>query len=132
MEINITKFFKETAARDYSASAQELGQNAGTITWNNAVEDSPEYFMLDDDDKREAFRKFVEASGGWSESEINAWDDYQLNALLLQWIAGDIREADLDQVCPDWAAYEEDSREGNIAGRVFLDEGGEIYFYIDS
>jgi hypothetical protein len=59
VELNITKFFNEAAPMDYSASAMELGQDAGLITWSHAVEDAADYNLLPTDEAREAFRQYV-------------------------------------------------------------------------
>ena len=40
MQINITRFFNEACPRDYSASAAEIGENAGADTWRAACDDS--------------------------------------------------------------------------------------------
>jgi hypothetical protein len=131
MELEITRLFQEIAPMDYSASAAELGQSAGRITWGHAVEDAPDFMPLDDDEKRDAFRAFVRSSGGWSAEEIAAWSDVELNALCLQWIAGDMREGDIsaDSTPEDWAEYERRASEGQCAGRIFRADDGKVYFY---
>lgn len=140
-EIDITAFFVEDAApRDYSASAAELGQDAGAITWRHALEDSEEdgeLFFLKDEESRAAFRDYVRGFGAWEDEEINAWDNRELNALFLQMVAGDIREADElfgNEAAPygiDWPAYESADC---TAGRLFLADVGEaagrVFFYI--
>lgn len=125
MELNITKFFNEVCPRDYSASVAEIGANAGADTWRAACDDSADYMILDNDEKREAFRDFVRDSGGWNKEEIYSWSNLELNALLLQWIAGDIREAGLDDGV-DW----EDYNKSENAGRLFKGTDNEVYFYI--
>lgn len=133
MEINITRFFNDCAPRDYSASMAELGPDAGRITWSHSVEDSPEYFLLDDEDKREAFRSFVKSSGGWSETEIRAWSDIELNALFIQWIAGDMRELGIDNpINVDWGEVERVQSEGLAPSNIFKGIDGEIYFYAEA
>ena len=68
MEINITKLFYslvyEDNARRLSASAFELGDNAEVITWNKSKEEAKSWNLLDTDEAKEAFREFVESSGG--------------------------------------------------------------------
>lgn len=119
---------------DYSASCAEIGQSAGLDTWHAACDDSADFPILDTEEKREAFRVFVVNSGGWTESEVSAWSDLELNALCLQWIAGAIREACSD--CKgsvagfDWEAYEAGSSEGLYPSRLFRADDGSIYFDI--
>ena len=130
MELNITRFFKEASPMDYSASVAEIGNDAARSTWQAAVDDSDDYPMLDSDEKREEFRRYVKGFGAWTEDEIRAWSDQELNALLIQMIAGDIREAKLDTDNPDWEQYEKDSEAGRVAGRIFKGSDSEIYYYI--
>ena len=103
MEIEITSL----ASSDQFAlshSAAEGGQNSGRETWQAslaAAEDTP---LLDTPEKLEAMRDFALSSGGWNEEEVAAWSAQEVNALFLQWIAGDCRE------CPailDGVSFEE-------------------------
>jgi hypothetical protein len=128
MELNITQFFRDAAPMDYSASRAELGNDAGPSTWRAAVDDSPDYMLLDTDDKRDAFRAHVREFGAWSQEDIAAWSDVELNALLLQMIAGDMRESDLDNdpSDDDWRAYENSVN----AGRIYRGDDGDVYYYI--
>jgi hypothetical protein len=130
MELNITHFFTDAAPMDYSASVAEIGNDAGRSTWQAACEDSSDYPMLDSDEKREAFRAYVKGFGAWSHDEIAAWSDSELNALLIQMIAGDIREASLDTEDPDWEQYQQDSEAGRISGNIFKGTDAQIYYYI--
>lgn len=135
MEINITKLFNSIEPAYYSASRAELGDNAGQITWQNAKdraeEDQP--LILETEEQKEAFRCFVENSGGWTREEIDAWNDTELNALCLQWIAGDMREADLHAGMDDgdWLNYQNLVENGQVAGNIFggpLSADGQVYF----
>lgn len=130
MEINITTFFNNAAPMDYSASVAEIGRNAGADTWNAAKEDAPDYLMLDDADKLDAFRAYVKGFGAWDDAEIAAWSDIEVNALFLQMVSGDMREAGLDAPSPDWEQYEIDSQKGLCAGNIFKGDDGQVYFYI--
>lgn len=135
MELKITSFFMQAAPMDYSASMAEIGQDAGRATWNAAIEDAPEYNILDTDEKRAAFREFVKASGGWEDEEVEFWTEQELNALLLQWVAGDMREPVGFELGPDatdetWKAYEQQAEAGQVSGRLFKGTDGEIYFCI--
>ncbi len=44
------------------------------------------------DETRDEVRSFVQSWGAWGEEEINGLTDTELNALLIQFIAGDYRE----------------------------------------
>lgn len=132
MELNITKFFNEAEPWNYSGSVAERGQDAGKITWNNAMEAVTEHMLLDTSEKVEALRDHTRGFGAWEDAEIDAWTPQQCNALLIQIISGDIREVpDMDQSNWDWDAYEEMSQQGTIGGRMFKgDPDGEIYYYL--
>lgn len=127
MEIDITDFFNQCAPMDYSASRAELGDSAGADTWRAACDDAPDYNMLDTDEKRQAFRDHIDGYGAWSDNEITAFSDLELNALLMQFIAGYIREADLDGTATDWEAYESDD---NLAHNIGLGYDGRVYYYL--
>lgn len=131
MELNITKFFSEACPKDYSASVAEIGNNAGVATYQAAKDDSEEFFMLDTEEKKGAFREHVKGFGAWEAEEIAAWNDTELNALLIQMISGDIREGDLDDFEPDWEDYEKRSEAGNVSGRLFKGDDGQVYYLID-
>lgn len=130
MELNITKFFNEACPKDYSASVAEIGNNAGADTWRAACDDSEEYLLLDNDEKREAFRQFIDGYGAWNGQEIAAMTDTDLNALLLQFISGDIREFIGDKW--DWSEYEKQCSEGNASSRLGIGTDNEVYYYIGS
>ena len=128
MDLNITKVFNAIAPRDYSASVAEIGASAGA-----AIDDSPDFMLLDTDDKREAFKRLVRGYGAWSDAEIAAWSDVELNALLLQMIAADMREGDLSAgvTAAGWARYLEASEAGEVSGAIFVTDG-EIYYFLGS
>ena len=134
MELDITRFFQEACPMDYSASRAELGQNAGKITWNQAIEDAPEYNILPDDAAREAFRDHVKGFGAWGDDEIAAWSDTELSALCMQMVAGDIRE--MLGVSSngewDWTEYEQEAEKGRISGNIYRGDDGRVYYYLGS
>ena len=127
MEINITKLYNEAYPKDYSASVAEIGANAGRDTWEAAKDDAGVFQFIDTAEKVDAFKRFVRESGGWDDEEINAWSVRELNALFLQWVAGDIREClewDVEDV---WANYEEMAQAGMVPSRLFRTDG-QVYF----
>jgi hypothetical protein len=124
MEINITEFHNDANPAMYSASACELGDNAGAITWNAAKD--ADFNLLDNADKLDAMRAWAKSSGGWTEQEIAAWTDNELNALFIQLVSGDIREKGADT----WAEYWERSEAGQVSGALFEGTDGAIYYYL--
>lgn len=131
MEIDITDFFNNAAPMDYSASVMEIGRNAGPDTWRAAVEDSPDHMMIDTDDKRESFKAHIRGFGAWDDAEIAAWSDVELNALFLQMVSGDMRDADLhpDMSDEEWGAYEANEQ---VARNISPGADGRIYYYVGS
>ena len=135
MELDITDFFKSCSPMDFAASVAEIGNDAGAATWRAACEESEDVQLLDSDEKREAFRAFVRSSGGWTDAEIAAWSDLELQALCIQWIAGDMREpvgSDLSAETTDeqWADFEQQCQNCTCAGRIFRGDNGRVYFNI--
>ena len=130
MEINITDFFYTGQAHLYSASKVELGENAGKLTWLNALGYANKHRMLDTEDQLEAFRQFVKETGGWTQEEMSHWTNHELNALFVQFVAGDMREARLDTPLPDWEQYEIDAMEGRVSSRFFKSEDNQVFYDI--
>lgn len=116
MELNITRFFNDACPMDYSASVAEIGANAGRDTWQAACDDSDDFMLLDDEEKREAFRVHVRCFGAWSDEEIAAWSDKELNALCIQMVSGEIRECEKPP-------HESSSR-------IYQTEDGQVYYYV--
>lgn len=131
MEINITRFFNDASPMDYSASVAEIGRDAGPDTWRAAVEAFDDYVLLTTDEERAAMRAYAKEFGAWTEEAIAAWSDAELNALLIQMVAGDMREAGLtpESTVTDWQAYEDNE---SCSHRIFRTVAGNIYFYIGS
>lgn len=130
MELNITRFFYEGDAFEFSASRMELGENHGPITWQNACNAYPHFYILNNKDKRAAFRKHALGFGAWEKDEIASWSERELNALLLQMIAGDIRDTGMDPAEWDWDDYEKLAEAGTYSGRIFKGSDDQIYYTI--
>jgi hypothetical protein len=134
-EIDITRIVgsENFVPFDLANNRATLGDNAGQLTWQ-ASKDAAEAIpsLLHTPEHKEAFRDWVQSSGGWTREEIDAWTDAELDALLLQWIAGDIREAfgDAEPSEWDWAQYEADASAGRISSNLFRTDDGRVYFTI--
>lgn len=137
MEIDITNFVRESEPYEFSASVMELGKDAGKITWNNAKAEAALHPLISNDDEIDAFRAWIKEFGAWDADEIAAWNSDECNALLIQFISGDLRE--LQQLCSsdgddaiDWTAAQKLSEHGAIGGRIYPGDDGRIYFYLGS
>lgn len=128
MEIDISEAFK--AIDDpvmFSASRAELGENAGRITWD-AAKNGP--LILDTEEKRQAFDSWARGFGAWSEEELAAYSQSEANALLLQFIAGDMREGDIsaDSTPEEWEEYRQRQIEGQASPYLFRTDDGRIFY----
>ncbi len=91
MEIKITRFVKLNAHRmhDFSNSIARSGrEDIGSVTWRNAcaaMADPSDWFTNDLDALQSWFADF----GAWDREELEAMPGQELNALLLQFLAGD-------------------------------------------
>lgn len=94
MKIDITSLFN-THLFTFSHSRAEGGQDAGSNTWKASCDDAKNRRppLLSTPEAIEAFKGWVQGSGGWTREEIDAWGDEECNALFLQWVAGDVRES---------------------------------------
>lgn len=137
MELKITEIVNSHRLGDspmayYSASAAELGQDAGKITWENAKDaiDSDGHFepLLKTDEQIENAKEWFAEFGAWDGEEIATWSNQDLNALLLQFIAGDIRESE-PQIFDDYDEYQKQAERGTVSGRIYL-SGEDWYIYI--
>lgn len=120
---------------DLSNNRATLGDNAGQLTWQASKEAAGAIpSLLPTPEHKDAFRDFVRETGAWDDEEIAAWSDTELDALLLQWIAGDIREAfgDAEPSEWDWAQYQADSDQGRVSSRLFKADDGRVYFSISN
>jgi len=112
---------------NYSASMAELGSKAGQITWDNALG----YKMILKPAELESARRYIESTGGWDKYEIEEMSNNEINALIIQFVTGDIREfSDEPLDSWNWDEYEQQSRLGIIAGNIFKGDNGDYYYYL--
>lgn len=126
MEVCITHLMADPHSMvEYSASVAEQGGNVGAYTWGNAMETAGELPLVTSEDGLQELRNWFSEFGAWDSEEIASWSADELNALLLQMIAGDIRErqhyADQDEL---------DDYEERLGGRICSDGSGEWYYYV--
>ena len=88
MEIDITEFFNSADPFEFSHRRSEGGPNAGPETWQAALREGAESPILTTPEQLDALRGHLRGYGAWSPDECNA--------LLVQLIIGDIREAGLE------------------------------------
>lgn len=143
MEIDISAFVTGIDTWPLCGSIATHGADAGPDTWNAAKDQAKATPLLNSKEELQAMRDWAESSGGWDDDEIAAWSDQELNALFIQLVSGDMREAGMND-CDltgednafDWEAYREASEAGEVSGNIFRGdiEGeasfGRIFYYL--
>lgn len=130
MEINITHILTGEDLSDYSCSQAEKGAYAGTGSWqastNEAMRLLPASVALrpvTEDEFDNACAEYIKPWGGWTDEEIEAMGVTGRRALILQMIAGDAREAGIDDpeslTDEEWADYEARATDGQCSSSIF-------------
>lgn len=128
MELNITEFFKKADPCLYSGSIATRGDNVANETYGAALQDSSTWNILATPEQLEAAKAYFKTFGAWDGDEIATWSDFELNALMIQFISAEMNEHGMDGMDFDWDAHEN----SDDAGRIFMGDDGEIYYYIGS
>ena len=122
-EVNVSCLIDDVDPFILSHSRAEAGE---ANKWSDALEVAAENAL--DISDREGVKEFFAGFGAWEREEIAAWTDSELDALILQFAAGDLREA--QALCPgdgvagiNWQAAEELAQEGTIGGRLYAHDG---------
>jgi hypothetical protein len=119
MDILVPYFIKEDPYK-FSASVAELGEDAGSITWNNALEAAKTWEAIKPTDMPE-LRSYFKTFGAWSSEELIGFSCLDLRALVIQLIAG------------DWRNYiDEPEDSDNKPASIYEDEDdpGMFYYYL--
>ena len=135
MEIDITAFMANEDAYEFSGSIAERGPNAGPQTWANAKECAARAPLLATPEQIEEARDYFKEFGAWDDETRAAWSAEEVNALLIQYISGNLRE--IESLCSDddgeidWVQVEAQSSEGRIAGDIYpsAHEDGTTHYY---
>lgn len=126
MEIDVTRFVDEMDCGTLSASRMELGDDAGRITWRNALEEAESHPLARTAEELEEVRDWLREFGAWTRAELDSFSALEINGMLIQFIAGDVREMEgfdsLDE-------YGKACERGTCSGRLF-ESAGRWYFYV--
>ena len=130
MEIDVTHMVEDCDEMPMlSGSRAELGENAGKLTWNNSIAYGNAKPLLASDADREAAREHFAEYGAWSDEEIAAWSDADLQGLMVQEVAAAIREMEGYDSNEE---FEKACEEGQCSGRLGKGDNGRWYFYVGS
>jgi hypothetical protein len=127
--VDITEFFNNEDPARYSASALELGGNAGQITWAAARAYAAAHPAMLTPEQVEAWKLDIASTGGWTDEERKGWNDQYYIALFVQFVAGDMREAGLFPGC-NWENYYTCACEGSVPGNLYCHDG-KVYYELD-
>lgn len=131
MEIDITDFWNSRDPAEFSASRAELGTLAPAKTWRAAMAEAAATPLLTTEEACDALRGHMRAAGAWEDAEIDQWSRQHCNALFIQLISGDIRQAraGLQKRVEDfdWRRYEK-RFDGGLG--FYRGDNGRVYFYL--
>jgi hypothetical protein len=128
LEIDVTRYLGDDHdLMDYSSSVAESGQNAAKFTWENALAEANDHPLVTKDEELEYVRRWLLDWGAWDQKEVDAMSDKEVNALLLQFVSGDLREMEMFET-PE--AYEAAQREGSVSAALGPGDGGRWYYLI--
>ena len=103
MELNVTSLFTHKDYRPYyvSNSIANLGENAAEITWNESMRLAESVSLIHDDETHKNLIDCIYEGGDWPREDMESWTRQELNALVFQFITGDMNEA-MYQAGIDW------------------------------
>ena len=127
MEINVTAYVTDCDCSQYSSSIADSGlQNIGEVTWYAAVNHMAADTLVTPEQQGE-LRDWIREFGAWDDAEIEAMSDVETNALLLQFIAGDVQEMEVYDTPEEYEAAQDG---GTASGRLLRGDNDQWYFYV--
>jgi hypothetical protein len=116
LELDITHMIEDSDRMYYlSGSRMEHGDNAGQITWDNSKDYAEEHPLLKDD-QIETARDYFKEYGAWSDEERSQWSPIEVQALVIQSVAADIREMEHYSSILEWRRA---SKNGACSSNIF-------------
>lgn len=127
MEIDVTHMVDDSDEMPMlSGSVAELGKDAGPTTWKNSCAYGERHPLLKTDEVDEA-RHHFRGYGAWSEEEIAAWSERELQGMVCQDVAHAIREMENFDTDEEYLAACE---RGTVSGNLYRGDDGRWYFYL--
>lgn len=125
MMLDVTTYVEGYDMSQFSDSINNSGlQNIGEITWNNAVKHVAAEPLLTAEQQQEA-RDYLDGFG--ADWDMQNMPDNEVEALLLQFIAGDISEYEMFDTYDE---YEKAASAGQVSSRLTLETDGRWYYYV--
>ena len=125
LELDITDLLLSDAYENCSGSVAELGPNASKLTWDAAMQYATENPLISDADIDVA-REWLGSFGAWSRDELAAKSNVEINALITQFVSGDLKQlvelapsASADMGYIDWNEAATLAEEGQVSGRAY-------------
>jgi hypothetical protein len=95
IKANVSEMFATREPWDCSNSQANLGDQAGRLTWQCALEvaeRADKWLLSDRVEACESMQNWARETGGWDREEIAAWSDEECLALFVQNVASELRE----------------------------------------
>lgn len=128
MEIDVTHMIDDADDMPMlSGSVAELGVAAGSMTWKNSVAYGQQRPLLTNDDERNAARHHFRSYGAWTQAQIDAWSEDELQGITCQDVAAAIREREGFDTDEEYQAAVEC---GRVSGRLYRGDDGRWFFYL--
>ncbi len=128
MEINITHMIDDMDnMHAVSGSVLTHGPDAAIVTWNNAKDYAKSHPLIKTEDEKLLAKRYLEDFGAWDNQEMDTWSDIELNALIIQLIAGDLQEYATFESHEEWQNAAE---QGQVSGNIFIGNDNQLYYYL--
>lgn len=126
IQIDVTHLVSEDCSQ-WSDSVFNSGRDdIGAVTWRRACETAADAPLVGPEGQDE-LRRWIREFGAWDREEIAAMTDTETNALLLQFVAGDIQEMERFET-PE--AYRAAQEAGQASSYLWRDDSGRWFFDI--
>ena len=122
MEVKITHLMDLDCCQFSDSIANSGLDNIGKITWDKAMSYAEDPLVTPE--QQTDLRDWIAEFGAWTRDEIRDMSDNETNALLLQFVAGEIRERESAENHGDLDQWEE-----NFGGRIYK-SGSDWYYYV--
>ncbi|RWX70438.1 hypothetical protein EN780_03320 [Mesorhizobium sp. M4B.F.Ca.ET.089.01.1.1] len=131
--VDVTRLVGDVDPFELSRSIAEAGKDAGPTSWRNATAEAGARPLLTASERNEA-KHWLKGFGAWDDDEIAGWSDAEIDALVLQFAAGDLRE--VQSLCPgdglgdvNWQEAEALAEHGTVGGRLYP-QGESLMIYV--